>query len=174
MKKLLSLILVIFLFSTNTVFSEQKIAFIDMDKVISTSKAGSSILKQLTDLNKKNLKFLNEEEKKFKEKETKLISQKNIISENDFKNKVNELKSEINNYNQNRNKMLSDFNKLKIDNTNNLLKLINPILVKFSNDKEIAIILQKKDLVVAKTQLDITDEVIKIVNSEVKEFKINK
>ena len=63
MKKLLSSILIIFLFSSNTVFSEQKIAFIDMDKVISTSKAGSSILKQLTDLNKKNLKFLNEEEK---------------------------------------------------------------------------------------------------------------
>ncbi|WP_415287002.1 OmpH family outer membrane protein [Candidatus Pelagibacter sp. Uisw_104] len=171
MKKLLSSIL-FFLFFTNTVFSEQKIAFIDLDKVISTSKSGSSILKQLTDLNKKNLQFLKDEEKKFQEKETKLISQKNIISENDFKNKVNELKTEIKNYNQNRNKMLADFNKLKIDNTNNLLKLINPILVKFSNDKEIAIILQKKDLVVAKTQLDITDEVIKIVNSEVKEFKI--
>ena len=88
MKKLLSSIFVFFLFYTNIVFSEQKIAFIDMDKVISTSKVGSSILKQLTDLNKKNLKFLNEEEKKFKEKETKLISQKNIISEKDFKNKV--------------------------------------------------------------------------------------
>jgi outer membrane protein len=143
-----------------------------MDKVISTSKAGFSILKQLTDLKNKNLKFLKDEEKKFQEKETKLISQKNIISETDFKNKVNELKSEIKNYNKNRNKILADFNKLKIDNTNDLLKLINPILVKFSNDKEIDIILQKKDLVVAKTQLDITDEVIKIINLEVKEFKI--
>jgi outer membrane protein len=171
MKKLLSSILV-FLFFTNTVFSEQKIAFINMDKVISTSKSGSSILKQLTDLNEKNLKFLNDEEKKFQEKETKLISQKNIISETDFKKKVNELKSEIKDYNQNRIKMLADFNKLKIDNTNKLLNLINPILVKFSNDKEISIILQKKDLVVAKTELDITDEVIKIVNSEVKEFKV--
>ena len=172
MKKLISSILVIFLLFINQSFSEPKIVFIDMDKIISTSKSGSSILKQLTNLNKKNLKFLKDEEKKFKEKETKLISQKNIISENDFKNKVNELKSEIKSYNQNRNKMLADFKKLKIDNTNNLLKLINPILVKFSNDKEIAIILQKKDLVVAKSQLDITDEVIKIVNSEVKEFKI--
>ena len=172
MKILLLLISTIFLFVTIPVFSEQKIVFINMDKVISISNAGSSILKQLTDLNNNNLEFFKKEEKKFKEKETKLISQKNIISEKDFKNKVNELKSEINNYNQNRNKMLADFNKLKIDNTNNLLKLINPILVKFSNDKEIAIILQKKDLVVAKTQLDITDEVIKIVNSEVKEFKI--
>jgi Skp family chaperone for outer membrane proteins len=172
MKIILSSILVIFLFFTNQSFSEQKIAFIDMDKVISTSKSGSSILKQLTDVNNKNSKFLKDEKKKFKDKETKLIAQKNILSETDFKNKLNELRSEIKNYNQNRNKILADFNKLKIDNTNNLLKLINPILVKFSNEKKIAIILQKKDLVVAKTQLDITDEVIKIVNSEVKEFKV--
>ena len=172
MKKLFSSILVIFLFFTNQVFSEQKIAFIDMDKVISTSKSGSSILKQLTDLNNKNLKFLKEEEKKFQDKETKLISQKNIISQADFKKKIDELRDEIKNYNQNRNKMLADFNKLKTNNTNNLLKLINPILIKFSNDKEIAIILQKKNLVVAKTQLDITDEVIKIINLEVKELKI--
>jgi Skp family chaperone for outer membrane proteins len=172
MKKLLSSILVIFLFFTNQAFSEQKIAFINMDKVISTSKSGISILKQLTDLNNKNLKFLKNEEKKLKEKEKTLISQKNIISETDFKKKIDELKAEVKNYNQNRNKMLTDFKKLKIDNTNNLLKLINPILVKFSNDKEISIILKKKDLVVAKTQLDITDDVIKIVNSEVKEFKI--
>ena len=172
MKILLSSILVIFLILTNQAFSEEKIAFIDMDKVISTSKSGSSILKQLTDLNNKNSKFLKDEKKKFQEKETKLISQKKILSETDFKNKLNELKSEIKNYNQNRNKMLADFNKLKIDNTNSLLRLINPILIKFSNDKEIAIILQKKDLVVAKTELDITDEVIKIINSEVKEFKI--
>ena len=172
MKKLLSSILIIFLFSTNTVFSEQKIAFIDMDKVISTSKAGSSILKQLTDLNNKNLQFLKKEEKKFKEKETKLISQKNIISEADFQNKVNELKSEIKNYNQNRDKMINEFNKLKVDNTNNLLKLINPILLKFSDDKEISIVLQKKDLVVAKTELDITEDIIKIVNAEIKELKI--
>ncbi|MDB9746034.1 OmpH family outer membrane protein [Candidatus Pelagibacter sp.] len=172
MKKFFLSIFAIIILFTNQVFSEQKIAFIDMDRVISTSKSGSSILKQLTDLNNKNLDFLKKEEKKFKEKETKLISQKNVISETDFKNKVDELKSEIKDYNQNRNKMLADFNKLKVDNTNNLLKLINPILVKFSNDKEISIILQKKDLVVAKTQLDITDEVIKIVNSEVKELKI--
>jgi len=172
MKILLSSILAIFLFFTNQVLSEQKIAFVDMDKVISTSKSGSSILKQLTDLNNKNFKFFKNEEKNFKEKEKILISQQNIISEVDFQNKVNELKSEIKNYNQNRNKIVADFNKLKVNNTNNLLKLINPILIKFSNDKEISIILQKKDLVVAKTELDITDEVIVIVNKKVKEFKI--
>ena len=172
MKILFSSFIFIFLFFINPVVSDQKIAFINMDKVMSTSKSGISILKQLTDLKNKNAKFLEKEEKKFKEKETKLISQKNILSEVDFKKKIDELKVEIKNYNQNRNKMIKDFNKLKVDNTNNLLKLINPILIKFSNDKEISIILQKKNLVVAKNELDITEEIIEIINKEVKEFKI--
>ena len=172
MKSIFLSFLLIFLFFINPVVSEQRIAFINMDKVISTTNSGISILKQLTDLKNKNSKFLNEQEKKFKEKEKKLISQKNILSELDFKKRIDELKVEIKNYNQNRNKMINDFNKLKVDNTNNLLKLINPILIKFSNDKEISIILQKKDLVVAKSDLDITEEIIKIVNEEVKEFKI--
>jgi len=172
MKILFSSFLFIFLFFINPVVSEQKIAFINMDKVMSTSKSGISILKQLTDLKNKNSKFLKKEEKKFKDKETKLISQKNILSEVDFKQKINELKDEIKNYNQNRNKMIENFNKVKVDNTNNLLKLINPILIEFSNDKEISIILQKKNLVVAKNELDITEEIIEIINKEVKEFKI--
>jgi outer membrane protein len=172
MKILFSLFLLVLLIFTSPVISEQKIAFINMDKVMSTSKSGISILKQLDDLKKKNSKFLKNEEKKFKEKEKKLISQKKIISEADFKNKLDELKSEFKRYNENRNKMIENFNKLKIDSTNNLLKLINPILIKFSNDKEISIILQKKDLVVAKTELDITEEIIEIVNKEVKEIKI--
>ena len=172
MKVLFTSIIFVLIFFTNLAFSEQKIVFINMDRLISTSNAGASIFKQLTNLNNKNLKFLKSEEKKFKEKEIKLISQKNIISETDFKDKINKLKSEFKEYNKNRSKIIKDFNKLKVDNTNNILKLINPILVKFSNDEEISVILQKKDLVVAKVELDITDKIIKIVNKNVKEFKI--
>jgi outer membrane protein len=172
MKYFLLSIFSLFLLFANTVNSEQNIAFIDMDRVISKSNSGSSILNQLNDINNKNLIFLKKEEKKFKEKEAKLISQKNIISETDFKIKVNTLKVEIDKYNQNRNKIITEFQKLKVDNTNKLLKLINPILIKFSNEKKISILLQKKDLIIGKTELDITEEVIKIINTEVKEFKI--
>ncbi|MDA9042314.1 OmpH family outer membrane protein [Candidatus Pelagibacter sp.] len=172
MKILFSSFIILLLFFINPVVSEQIIAIINMDKVISTSNSGISILKQLNDLKGNNSKFLEKEEKKFQEKEAKLISQKNIISKEEFKNKVDKLKSEISNYNQNRNKMISDFNKLKLDNMNKLLKLINPILINFLNEKKISIILQKKDVVAAKTELDITDEIIMTVNAEVKEFKI--
>jgi Skp family chaperone for outer membrane proteins len=171
MRYFLSLFIVFLIFSVS-VSAEQKIVFVDMDKLVSVSKPGSSIFNQLKDINKKNLDFLKEEEKKFKEKEKKLIAQKNIISENDYKIKINELKSEINIYNQNRNEKIKKFNKLKVENTNNLLKLISPILAKYSTENEISIILQKKDLIIGKTELDITDEVITIINNEIKEFKI--
>ena len=171
MRFFLSLFL-FFLIISSPVISEQKIVFVDMDRLISVSKPGSSIFDQLKDINDKNLIFLKNEEKKFKEKEKKLIAQKNIISESDFTANVEELKSEINNYNQNRNKMIEKFNKLKVKNTNTLLKLINPILAKYSTEKKISIILQKKNLIIGKTELDITDEVIKIIDNEIKEFKI--
>ena len=171
MKFFLSLFLFFFIINS-PVISEQKILFVDMDRLVSVSKPGSSIFRQLKDINNKNLIFLKNEEKKFKEKEKKLIAQKNIITEADFKNKIDKLKFEINSYNQDRNKMIEEFNKLKVENTNNLLKQINPILTKYSTENEISIILQKKDLIIGKTELDITDEIITIINDEIKEFKI--
>ena len=165
-------IFIVFLIFTSPVSSDQKIVFVDMDRLVSISKPGSSIFKQLKDINNTNLDYLKKEEKKFIEKEKKLIAQKNIITEADFTNKIDKLKSEINIYNQNRNKMIEEFNKLKVKNTNNLLKQINLILTKYSTENEISIILKKKYLIIGKTELDITDEIIKIINDEIKEFKI--
>ena len=161
-----------FIIISSPVISEQKIVFVDMDRLVSISKPGSSIFNQLKEINNTNLDYLKKEEKKFKQKEKKLIAQKNIISDTDFKNKVDELKSEINNYNQNRKKMNEKFNKLKVENTNSFLKLINPILTKYSIENKISIILQKKDLIIGKTELDITDKIIMVINKEIKEFKI--
>ena len=172
MKKFILSIFTIIILFTNTAFCNEKILFIDMDRVISTSNSGVSILEQLNKLNKENIFFFNKQEKNLKEKDVKLISQKNIISETDFKKKVDKLKTEINDYNQKRNKMINNFKKLKADNTNKLSKLINTILVEFSEDNSTSLILQKKDLIIGKTELDITDKIIKIVNKKIPKFKI--
>ena len=171
MKKVF-IIFFIYFFQINFVIANTSIAFIDMDKVISLSKPGSSIMSQLNSLSSQNSKKFESEAKKIKEQETKLISQKNILSEVDFQSNINKLKLEIKNYNDNRDKINNDFNKLRIDSTNKLLKLINPILVSYSNDKSISLILKKRDLVIGKTELDITDEIIKIINKDINQFKI--
>ena len=172
MKKIVFTIIVFFLSLFNITNAEQNIAFIDMNKIIETSIPGASLVKQLNILNKKNLIYFEKEEKKIKDNEVKIVNQKNIISDKEFKTNIDKLKLEINDYKNDRNKITNDFNKMKVNNTNSLLKSINPILVKFSNDKFISIILQKKNLVIGKTELDITDQIIEIINKEIKEFKI--
>ena len=171
MKKVL-IIYLFFIFKSNLAIAELNIVFINMNEVISTSKAGSSIMKQLKDIKTKNSSKFQKDAKMLKEKEAKLISQRNILSDVDFQTNINKLKLEIKNYNDNRNKIGDDFNKLKIDSTNRLLKLINPIIVKYSNENSISLILQKKDLIIGKTELDITSEIIEIINTDISVFKI--
>ena len=162
----------IYLLQFNFVIAKTTITFIDMDKIMLTSKPGSSIVSQLKVINAKNLDIFKNGAKKLKEKESKLITQKNLLSEIDFQTKINKLKQEIENYNVNRDKINNNFNKLRIDSTNKLLVLINPILMNYSDNKSISLILNKKNLVVGKMELDITDEIIKIINKEIKQFKI--
>jgi outer membrane protein len=171
MKKIFIIIL-LFFFKINFVIADISIGFIDMNKIITTSKPGSSIIDQLNEINLKNLKKFKNDAKILKDSETKLISQKNILSEDDFQSKVNKLKIEIKKYNDDRNKINNDFNKLKLDSTNKLIKLINPILISYLNEKSISLILHKKDLIIGKKELDITDEIIENVNSEIKVFRI--
>ena len=82
------------------------------------------------------------------------------------------LKIEINLYNQNRKNIIKEFNVLKAETTDKFMKIINSIFVEYSSEKSIAMIFDKKNMIIGKSELDITDEIIKIVNTEIKEFKI--
>ena len=63
MRSFLLLFFVFWIFNTS-IMSEQKIVFVDMDRLISFSKPGSSILNQLKDISNKNLNFLKKRKRK--------------------------------------------------------------------------------------------------------------
>ena len=171
MKKLF-LITILLLIKISLVNANSNISFIDIDKLLSTSKPGVSILKKLNEINDKNLKDFKKNEKILMEKEQKLISQKNIISSEEFKSKLDKLRLEFNEYNENKKKKVNDLKNLRINSTNKFLELLNPILVEYSKKKSISLILQKKSLIIGKSELDITDEVLKEVNINMDVFKI--
>lgn len=160
------------LFSFIFTSANSDISFIDMDKVLSSTKVGSSVIKQIIEIEKANSVEFKKNGEELKDKEAKIIAQKNILDSEEFNKKVSNLRSQINDYNLNRQKILKNINKKKIDNTKELLKLINPLLIKYSEDNSISIILQKKDIVVGKNNLDITNDVIEIIDKNISEFKI--
>jgi outer membrane protein len=166
------IILFILCNQVNFVYAEANIVFVDLNKIMTISKPGLSILEQL---NKKNNQLLNnfkKDQKKLKDDEVKIIAQKNIISKEEFQSKIDKLKIEINIYNQNRKNIIKEFNVLKAETTDKFMEMINSIFVEYSTEKSIAMIFDKKNMIIGKSELDITDEIIKIVNTEIKEFKI--
>ena len=171
MKKFL-IILFILLNQVNFVYAEVNIVFVDLNKIMTTSKPGSSILEQLNKKNNQLLNNLKKDQKKLKDDEVKLKAQKNIISKEEFQSKIDKLKIEINLYNQNRKNIIKEFNVLKAETTDKFMKMINSIFVEYSSEKSIAMIFDKKNMIIGQSKLDITNEIIKIVNTEIKEFKI--
>ncbi len=83
------------------------------------------------------------------------------------------LKNKANKYRSERNNDINSFNKKKIDATNKLLNTINPILIEYSDKNSISMIFQKKNIIIGKSDLDITDEILKIVDSKINKIKIN-
>ena len=171
MKKFFIILFILFN-QVNYAYAEANIVFVDLNKIMTISKPGLSILEQL---NKKNNQLLNnfkKDQKKLKDDEVKIIAQKNIISKEEFQSKIDKLKIEINLYNQNRKNIIKEFNVLKAETTAKFMKMRNLIFVEYSSEKSIAMIFDKKNMIIGKSELDITDEIIKIVNTEIKEFKI--
>ena len=171
MKKII-IIISLFIMQINFVSANTNIAVIDMDKIINVTKVGTSIQNQLSKINDEILMDFKKQEEKLKNKEIKLISQKNILSENDFDTNIKNFKAEIEQYNINRKKTITNFNKKKSENTKELLLTVNKILAEYSKSKSISMIFQKKDLVIAKTELDITDEIIVIIDKNIINFKV--
>ena len=76
-------------------------------------------------------------------------------------------------YKKQRKEKIEAVSKKKAEATSKLLKEITPILTEYSEKNNISIILRKEDLVIARSHLEITNEIIKIVNSKVKKININ-
>ena len=166
MPKILGILIIIFLSLTSASLAENKIAFIDIDKIINESEFGKKTYKNIdVNFKKENEKLL-EIEKKLVSKEQEILKQKNVLSEDELNKKITNLKKEINDFKKKRKSINEKFNKIKLEKTNEMVQSLNEILSKYADDNDISLVIQKKFIVIAKTGLDITNEILKIFNKE--------
>ena len=90
------------------------------------------------------------------------------MSENELNIKVNDFQKKISDYNLQKNNFTKEINDKRINVTNSLLKSLNSILSDYASKENISLILQKKNIIVGKTSLDITNVIMKIFNENVK------
>ena len=154
-----------------TAYSETKIAYIDMEFIFNNSIAGKKLTESLNKININNKKFFDKKEDELKKKELKIISQKNILETSQIEEQLKKLQNEANIYRNEKVKKINEFNKKKIDASEQLFKSIEPILIEYSNKNSISIFLQKKNIVIGKSELNKTNEILEIVNRKITEIK---
>ena len=72
-----------------------------------------------------------------------------------------------------RNKLLNEVSQQRTKARNELLKNLNPILEDYMKDKKIRIILDKKSILLADENLNITNDIMQILNQKLKSLKLN-
>ena len=174
MKYLYNLVfIIIFFLNYNLLKANELISYVDMDLLMKSSEPGKSISSELTVIHKKSTAELKKIEEELKKEEANLIKQKNVISNEEFEKKLSILRNKASDYQKQRKKFNDSINKKRLDATSELISLIQRILAEYANNNSISIIFQKKNIIIGKTELDITKDILKILNKNHKKIAIN-
>ncbi len=167
-------VIILITFYVNISKSENlQIVYINMDNVMNQTVAGKSLQNQIDEIHKINISEFKKIEDNLKKEEAATISQKNILTPEEYKKKIDLLKIKVSDYKIKRKEKIDLVTKKRVEATSKFYDQITPILSEYSEKNEISIILRKKDIVLARTSLDITKEIIDIVNSKVKKIKLD-
>ena len=167
-KKIFFLIIIFFLFGVKNAWSSEKIAFLDVEFIINKSEPALVIIKKIEKIRDQETKKLKEIEDNLKKKNEELIKTKNLISDEELKKKISSLREEAKSFDDLRKKTIKELNIKKNKELNEFLKLINPIIQEYMKEKSIDMIIDKKNIFMAKSKNDITEDILKIVNNKIK------
>jgi len=166
------LILSLILLQINSANAE-KIVYIDMDKIMQISKAGKSAINKLNKTNETNIKKFKKIEENLKKDEKDLIAKRNILSQEEFNKNLQNLNKKIQEYRLQRQEAIEEVTKKRISATADFAQKIKPILADYAKENSIDMIIQKKNIIMGKSQLDITNKILTIVDSKISKIEIN-
>ena len=168
------LLLIFFIFFSKISLSHEKtIVYIDLNKIMNNSIAGISITSQLENNHKKNISKFKNIEEELKKEEAEIISQKNVITKEEFEKKIIDLRDKANKFRKERNDNINNLNNQRLEATSKMITLVRPILSEFSDKNSISLIIDKKNIIIGKTLLDITDDILKIIDEKIGKIQLD-
>ncbi len=164
-----TLIILILIISFNeNVAAQEKIKYINLDLIIKNTKYGKSILENLENIKNENLKNFKIQEDKIIGVEQDLVAKKNILSEEEFNSKLTELKKNLKKYRDEKQKKINEFESNKKKLINNFFKQITPLIEDYVKVNSIDLVVSKNNVFIASKKLDITDDIIEIIDEKIK------
>ena len=162
----------IFFFHTSLSFSSSNIVYLDVQFIIDNSNLGLFYKEKILKIQNDNKDELELKEKAIKKKEVEFNDQKNILNNQEVQKKLDELNFLAKDYQKIRNQFNKNIINEKKKYSKKILSILNPLLTNYVESKEIDIVVEKKNVLVGIKSLDITGDILNILNEETK--NINK
>ena len=118
----------------------------------------------------KGLKNISEKEKIVEEEKNNKL--KKVISQEEYKKKVEELRKKVLNLQKERNTLLEKVAKNRAKAKETLLENLNPIVKDYMKEKKIRMVIDKKNLLLADDRLDITKDIMGLLNNKIKSISL--
>ncbi len=173
MKLFYKLILVLFILTFTQQIVKAETYFIDFKFILNQSDAGKKANLQLKKQLDDGFKKLKEREKQLQTEEKEIIKQKKILSPEEYKKKISSLRSKVTSLQKDRNTILESISKKRAKARKTLLNTLNPIVKDLMVEKNIKIVLDKKSILLANDNLDITKDVMNVLNKKLKSINLN-
>ena len=161
--------LVILVFSTTISVSSEKIVFIDIDYILNNSNLGKSISIELNKINKQNIDELNKLEKILNNKKEKIDKTKNILTKEKLNEDIRLFNQEVEKYRSKKDIVLKEFKSKKKTELDNFLIKIEPIIQNYMKNNSINIVFEKNQMFMGNKNIDITNNIIELINIEFKD-----
>ena len=104
--------------------------------------------------------------------EKKIIQQKKILSPEEYKKKVTDLRNQVSSLQKERNKILKTVADYRNKAQEELLKNLNPIIEEYMKEKKIRMVIDKKNILMADKSLEITKEIMALLNKKLKSIDL--
>ena len=147
--------------------------FLDFKYILNESDAGKKAQIFLKNKLEKGIQDLKNKEKAIQNEEKKIIQQKKIISAEEYKKKVLNLRAKVSKLQKERNTLLDSVSKQRLKARNLLLKNLNPIIKEYMKEKKIRMVVDKKSLLLADENLNITKPIMDLLNNKLKLINLN-
>ena len=162
------IILIVLLFYNSLLFAENKILFIDIDFVFLNSTAGKKVNAKVKAEAKKINNEMTNYQKELDEDRDKLISQKNVLSQEELQKKSISLEEKAKKYNKIISTKNNELSKFKNDANIKFYQELTKIVQEYAKDNSIELIVKKQNIIIGKTSLDATQDVLNIFNKKIK------
>jgi len=158
--------------STSLLKAQEKVSFIDIDYILASSLAGKSLLNKLKEGEELKINVLKSKDEDFKQKESKILAKKNLISKEEMNKELKSLQIEFNEYREEKIKQIDELKAKRNRNIVNFFKSLNPIIEKYMSDNSIYMLIDKKNVFIANKDYDITNNLIELINNQIKDIEI--